>query len=102
MQLEASVEVLRVVVPLDTPNVLPHVKLRDNPNVSKSVQLAVCMCLFVCICASISTLTLKPVLHYTKQRDAVSSFNSVPKSCTQCSISINVAKHVLMCDIEPV
>ncbi|XP_059176927.1 ankyrin repeat and fibronectin type-III domain-containing protein 1-like isoform X2 [Physella acuta] len=35
VKLQASVEVLRVMVPNKTPNCVPHVKIRDMPNVSK-------------------------------------------------------------------
>ncbi|CAL1541751.1 unnamed protein product [Lymnaea stagnalis] len=35
VKLQASVEVLRVMVPNKTPNCVPHVKIRDLPNVSK-------------------------------------------------------------------
>jgi hypothetical protein len=39
LKLEASVDLLQVVVPFQTPNILPHIKLRDNPNVSKDEWL---------------------------------------------------------------
>ncbi|KAK7079736.1 Ankyrin-repeat and fibronectin type III domain-containing 1 [Halocaridina rubra] len=35
MKLKSSVDVLQVLVPEKTPNVFPHVKIRDNPHVSR-------------------------------------------------------------------
>ncbi|XP_070579749.1 ankyrin repeat and fibronectin type-III domain-containing protein 1-like isoform X2 [Ptychodera flava] len=35
LKLRSSVDIIRVMVPEKTPNVLPHVKVRDNPNVSR-------------------------------------------------------------------
>ncbi|XP_054722612.1 ankyrin repeat and fibronectin type-III domain-containing protein 1-like [Uloborus diversus] len=35
MKLKSSVDAIRVVVPRLTPNVLPHIKIRDNPHVSR-------------------------------------------------------------------
>nr|XP_006816761.1 PREDICTED: ankyrin repeat and fibronectin type-III domain-containing protein 1-like [Saccoglossus kowalevskii] len=35
LKLRSSVDIIRVMVPEKTPNVLPHIKIRDNPNVSR-------------------------------------------------------------------
>ena len=35
LKLKSSVDMIRVQVPKKMPNVLPHVKVRDNPHVSK-------------------------------------------------------------------
>ena len=34
LKLQSSVDMLHVIVPLSTPNILPHCKVRDNPHVT--------------------------------------------------------------------
>lgn len=34
LKMHSSVDLIQVVVPAKTPNVLPHCKIRDNPHVS--------------------------------------------------------------------
>ena len=35
LKLKSTVDLIRIMVPARVPNVLPHVKLRDCPNVNK-------------------------------------------------------------------
>ena len=35
LKLKSTVDLIRIMVPARVPNVLPHVKLRDSPNVNK-------------------------------------------------------------------
>lgn len=34
LKMQSSVDLIQVVVPMESPNVLPHCKIRDNPHVS--------------------------------------------------------------------
>lgn len=35
LKLASSVDLLKIIVPTKSPNMLPHVKVRDNPHVSR-------------------------------------------------------------------
>ncbi len=39
LKLKSTVDLIRIMVPASVPNVLPHVKIRDCPNVNKYVKL---------------------------------------------------------------
>lgn len=41
LKMKSSVDLIRVLVPKDAPNLLPHAKIRDNPWVSRYVQFSV-------------------------------------------------------------
>lgn len=38
LKMKSSVDLIRVLVPKDAPNLLPHAKIRDNPWVSRYVK----------------------------------------------------------------
>ena len=71
-RVSSSVASMTIVTSGALPNVLPHYRIRENPNISQSEwewlrsmhkKTEVCMCVCVCVCVCVCARTLQCVMN---------------------------------------